>query len=233
MGLDTFLYRLRRKGELAYLTLTGKSNGTVTVLIKDDDGKILMAKGTTVPSDGGAVYAKGCVFIKTNAADTARAWYENIGTTASCNFEQGAFADATVDSKITSMSVTVSSNLVTGDSKALSLSSLAHTADSKAVSNSVIISSNLVTSDSKAASLSTLTATADSKAVSNSVVISSNLVTSNSKATSLSTLVATADSKAVSVSVIASANLVTSDSKAASLSTLLSTLDSKVASYHA
>lgn len=233
MGLDTFLYRLRRKGELAYLTLTGKSNGTVTVLIKDDDGKILMAKGTTVPSDGGAVYAKGCVFIKTDAADTARAWYENIGTTASCNFEQGAFADATVDSKITSMSVIVSSNLVTGDSKATSLSSLVHTADSKAVSNSVVISSNLVTGDSKALSLSTLTATADSKAVSNSVIISSNLVTSNSKANSLSTLVATADSKAVSVSVIASANLVTSDSKAASLSTLLSTLDSKVASYHA
>lgn len=233
MGLDTFLYRLRRKGELAYLTLTGKSNGTVTVLIKDDDGKILMAKGTTVPSDGGAVYAKGCVFIKTDAADTARAWYENIGTTASCNFEQGAFADATVDSKITSTSVIVSSNLATGDSKATSLSSLVHTADSKAVSNSVIISSNLVTSDSKAASLSTLTAAADSKAVSNSVIISTNLVTANSKANSLSTLVATADSKAVSVSVIASANLVTSDSKAASLSTLLSTLDSKVASYHA
>lgn len=134
MGLDTFLYRLRRKGELAYLTLTGKSNGTVTVLIKDDDGKILMAKGTTVPSDGGAVYAKGCVFIKTDAADTARAWYENIGTTASCNFEQGAFADATVDSKITSTSVIVSSNLVTGDSKATSLSTLLSTLDSKVAS---------------------------------------------------------------------------------------------------
>lgn len=198
MSLDAFLYRLRRKGALDYLTLTGKSNGAVTVLIRDNENKILMASGTSLPSDGGSTYAKGCVFIKTDAADTARAWYENIGTKTSCNFEQGAFADASLDSKITSLSVIASSNLVTGDSKSASLSSLVHTADSKAVSVSVIASANLVTGDSKAASLSTLVATADSKAVSMSVIASTNLSTNNSKDTSQSVILSNHESRLVS-----------------------------------
>lgn len=184
MSLDAFLYRLRRKGALDYLTLTGKSNGAVTVLIRDNENKILMASGTSLPSDGGSTYAKGCVFIKTDAADTARAWYENIGTKTSCNFEQGAFADASLDSKITSLSVIASSNLVTGDSKSASLSSLVHTADSKATSVSVIASANLVTGNSKAASLS--------------VIASTNLSTNNSKDTSQSVILSNHESRLVS-----------------------------------
>ena len=58
----------------------------VTALLKDGDGKVLLATGTTVPSDGGTKYAKGCLFIDTDVATGTTGLYCNKGTAASCAF---------------------------------------------------------------------------------------------------------------------------------------------------
>jgi len=64
------------------LTITG-SSGT---LIKDGSGNILLATGTTVPTDGTAGYAKSCLFIDTDVDTGTGALYLNKGTTAACAF---------------------------------------------------------------------------------------------------------------------------------------------------
>jgi hypothetical protein len=172
--LDKFLYRLMRKGELPYLTLTGKTVGAVSVLLKNDSGKILLASGTSVPSVGSALYAKGALFIDTDVADGSSAIYENTGTVTSCSFVLTGGINA---------------------SMAASLSTLIATADSKAVSNSVVESTNLVAGTSRATSNSVVASTnlaADiSRATSLSVIASSNLVTGDSKAASNSVLIST------------------------------------------
>lgn len=84
--MDKFLYRLSRKGEIPWLTLSrGKVSGNVTVLIIDPDGNRILSRGTSVPS-AAAGYAKGALFLKTDAGNGVQALYENIGTTASCSF---------------------------------------------------------------------------------------------------------------------------------------------------
>lgn len=65
------------------LTMEGADNGTVTVLSKDASGNILRCSGTSVPS-ATAGYAKGCLFIKTDAS--GEGLYENSGSTTSCTF---------------------------------------------------------------------------------------------------------------------------------------------------
>jgi hypothetical protein len=59
----------------------------VTVLFNDASGNALMATGTTVPSDSGAGYAKGCLFIDTDVAAGTSGLYVNVGTTSACNFD--------------------------------------------------------------------------------------------------------------------------------------------------
>ena len=59
----------------------------VTCLLKDGSGKALLATGTTVPSDAGALYAKGCLFIDTDVATGTTGLYVNVGTAASCVFK--------------------------------------------------------------------------------------------------------------------------------------------------
>lgn len=59
----------------------------VTCLIADASGKALLATGTTVPPDTGAVYAKGCLFIDTDVATGTSGLYVNVGTAASCVFK--------------------------------------------------------------------------------------------------------------------------------------------------
>lgn len=68
--------------------LAGKVDTTlgVTVNFYDAAGNALHCSGTTVPTDAGAGYAKGCIFIDTNVATGSTGLYVNIGTTASCNF---------------------------------------------------------------------------------------------------------------------------------------------------
>lgn len=50
------------------------------VLEYNVDGDILRCTGTTVPTADSAGFAKGCLFIKTDAADGTKGVYENQGT---------------------------------------------------------------------------------------------------------------------------------------------------------
>lgn len=59
----------------------------VRVLFKDKDGYVLIATGTTVPSDNENNYAKGCLFIDTNVGAGTTGLYENVGDTSNCNFD--------------------------------------------------------------------------------------------------------------------------------------------------
>ena len=74
------------------ITITGVTASGVTTLIKDASGNALLATGTTVPSDAGAGYAKGCLFIDTDVAAGTTGLYVNVGTAAACNFD--AVSDA-------------------------------------------------------------------------------------------------------------------------------------------
>ena len=76
--------RIRNKVEITGKDETPDTTG-VEVLLQDDSEHVLMARGTTVPNDE-ENYAKGCIFIKTNAGDGVKALYENQGTTDSCDF---------------------------------------------------------------------------------------------------------------------------------------------------
>ena len=58
----------------------------VTALLKDRQGKVLLATGTTVPADGGSRYAKGCLFIDTDVATGTTGLYCNKGTSSACQF---------------------------------------------------------------------------------------------------------------------------------------------------
>lgn len=56
------------------------------ILQYDGDSKILLATGTTVPTADSSGFAKGCLFIKTDAADGTKGLYENQGTTSESDF---------------------------------------------------------------------------------------------------------------------------------------------------
>lgn len=58
---------------------------TIQALDYDGDGNILRASGTTVPT-GGAGYAKGCLFMKTDVATGTKGLYENEGTVDAASF---------------------------------------------------------------------------------------------------------------------------------------------------
>lgn len=76
---------MARKQQISFgeVTLEGTLLKGVNALLLDKQGYILLATGTTVPS-ATAGFAKGCIFIKTNA--TGNGFYINNGTTTSCNF---------------------------------------------------------------------------------------------------------------------------------------------------
>lgn len=59
---------------------------TVTVILRDSSQKILLATGTTVPTNDTAGYAKGALFIDTDVAKGTGSLYVNKGTTAECKF---------------------------------------------------------------------------------------------------------------------------------------------------
>lgn len=59
---------------------------TPTVIFQDGSGNVLLATGTTVPTDATAGYAKGALFIKTDVVTGTSGLYENVGTTSSCAF---------------------------------------------------------------------------------------------------------------------------------------------------
>lgn len=90
-----------------FAQLTGRAitvdSTEVTVHIKNEDDKVLLASGTSVPGDESG-FAKGCLFIKTDASDGTKGLYENQGTTTSADFNViGDMTTAEIaDSAITS-----------------------------------------------------------------------------------------------------------------------------------
>lgn len=74
--------------ELGTLTLRGDRSSTAAVnaLIRDWAGDILLATGTTVPTNADSGYAKGCLFIDTNVSAGTTGLYCNKGTSDSCEF---------------------------------------------------------------------------------------------------------------------------------------------------
>lgn len=59
----------------------------VSVNLRDASGNVLHCSGTVTVTDGGAGYAKGCLYIKTDVAAGTSGLYVNVGTTAACNFD--------------------------------------------------------------------------------------------------------------------------------------------------
>jgi hypothetical protein len=74
-----------------YLQIVGRSvtinSVAVTPLIKDSAGDIVLCTGLTKPTDASDGYAKGCIFIDTDAATGVKGVYENTGTKDSCIFD--------------------------------------------------------------------------------------------------------------------------------------------------
>lgn len=65
-------------------TIGGQSINPIT---KDSSGNLLLGTCTTIPSNGQAGFAKGCVLIDTDVAGGTASFYVNNGTTSSCTFE--------------------------------------------------------------------------------------------------------------------------------------------------
>lgn len=61
-------------------------DGTGEIAV-DPSAGVLLAYGTTVPSDGALGYAPGCMFHQTDGTTESTYLYVNTGTKASCNFD--------------------------------------------------------------------------------------------------------------------------------------------------
>lgn len=59
---------------------------TVAVLLRDGNGDVLFATGTTLPTDATTGYAKGCIFIDTDVATGTGSMYLNKGVNTACVF---------------------------------------------------------------------------------------------------------------------------------------------------
>ena len=81
--MSTRHFRVRRSVQVDGQTATVGS-ASVEILFADSSGNVVLARGTTVPT--GAGYAKGAIFLKTDAGDGTKGLYENVGTTSSANF---------------------------------------------------------------------------------------------------------------------------------------------------
>ncbi len=58
----------------------------ITGYLADTNGDLLIATGTTVPTDGSTGYAKGCLFIDTDVSTGTTGLNCNKGTKTSCAF---------------------------------------------------------------------------------------------------------------------------------------------------
>lgn len=72
--------------EAGELTLEGGAVSGEQALIRDASGNIMLATGTTVPTNDTAGYAKGCLFIDTDVAKGTTGLNCNKGTAAECTF---------------------------------------------------------------------------------------------------------------------------------------------------
>lgn len=78
-------------------------------IAEDPSVGILLAYGSTVPTDGTVGYAPGCQFLKTNATTLVTTTYVNIGTKASCNFDSSNGCDI-VNVTASSLAVTAAAH---------------------------------------------------------------------------------------------------------------------------
>lgn len=105
-NIDKWLWALAKKKYMQWLQLGGREttigSETFLVFLYDNSGNILLAAGTDKPADAGAGFAKGALFCDTNVGAGSSGLYENVGTTASCNFDAVASAADTAldDGKI-------------------------------------------------------------------------------------------------------------------------------------
>ena len=67
--------------------VVGDVTAATVAIIKDKNGDLIIAQGTTVPTDTTTGYAKGCLFIDTDVASATSGLYVNIGTNTSCIFK--------------------------------------------------------------------------------------------------------------------------------------------------
>lgn len=73
---------------------------TNEVVLRDQDENIMIAKGETVP-DTYEGFAKGALFIKSNAADGTKGLYENQGTTTDADFNLiGSISGSEIDATL-------------------------------------------------------------------------------------------------------------------------------------
>lgn len=96
------VHGLRNVGEPRKI---GASATKVDILDQDASFNITRASGTTVPTDGDAGYAVGCIFVKTGGSDIATI-YVNVGTTTSCDFNVVPASTRVVDATSSSLTVT-------------------------------------------------------------------------------------------------------------------------------
>jgi hypothetical protein len=121
---------------------------SVRVLEYDYQGKVLRATGTSVPT--GAGYAKGCIFIKTNAAAATKSVYENQGTTTSASFNLMGDVAA---SEIT----LAEGNLLVGNSSGVGVALNAKTSGQILVGNGTTLVSVVMSGDATLASSGAIT----------------------------------------------------------------------------
>lgn len=193
-NLDKWLYNFARRKVVNWLKLTGETATvgatSVSILMKDINGRPILCSGTSVPS--GAGYAKGGLFIKTDATTGVRAVYSNIGTTASANFALLGVAspwdiDCTAgqilvgDSTNVAKSVAASGDVVINSNGVTSLAGSAASNLSSAILGLSTANSVATSETSRANSLATSNATRVSVAASNTTSETSRV---NSVATS-------------------------------------------------
>lgn len=141
-GLDKWLYNFAKRRKLPTLGLTGTTQTVgateVEVLLRDSSDRVLLCRGTSVPT--GAGYAKGCIFLKTDAGGGSSGIYDNQGTVSSASFQvvtgsTGVTTDlSTVTSKITSEQLLRSIGDSVATSKVTSTGTKAETDDSAVAS---------------------------------------------------------------------------------------------------
>jgi len=78
---------IKNNGTPIGATRAGTTN-PIRVYEWDRSNKILKASGTEVPTDTTSGYAKGCIYIDENVTAGSTGFYENVGTSTSCNFDQ-------------------------------------------------------------------------------------------------------------------------------------------------
>jgi len=77
----------RNQVDIGVIDLEGETISGVKTLLRDSNGDILLATGTTVPTDTTTGYAKGSLFIDTDVVTGTKGLYENQGTNTSCVFD--------------------------------------------------------------------------------------------------------------------------------------------------